>query len=195
MSKILCGHDPNDRPSLCHFRQVRQREDCALLSDEKYVAASEPEREVPVMRQTILVSAVVFLIFSAPARGQGIVPRAPFPSDWLPSGEVMYRQFCAACHGAHAQGNGPAAPTLKRQPPDLTTLAKRHGGKFPYDYVSSISNSGPALLPTVPRTCLRGVRSFKRSTRKTNALCRTGLETSPITWHPCNESSSSALTV
>ena len=143
MSKILCGHDPNDRPSLCHFRQVRQREDCALLSDEKYVAASEPEREVPVMRQTILVSAVVFLIFSAPARGQGIVPRAPFPSDWLPSGEVMYRQFCAACHGAHAKGNGPAAPTLKRQPPDLTTLAKRHGGKFPYDYVSSIVQFGP----------------------------------------------------
>jgi mono/diheme cytochrome c family protein len=56
---------------------------------------------------------------------------------------VMYKQFCAACHGARAQGNGPAASTLKTQPPDLTTLAKRHGGKFPYDYVSSVLRFGP----------------------------------------------------
>ena len=27
--------------------------------------------------------------------------------------------------------------------PDRTTLAKRHGGKFPYDYVSSILRFGP----------------------------------------------------
>jgi hypothetical protein len=28
-----------------------------------------------------------------------------------------------------------------------------------------------------------------------DALCRTGLETSLITWHPCDESSSLAITV
>jgi hypothetical protein len=125
-------HDPSDRPPLYHFRQVRQREDWALIT----------EREVPTMRQTLLVSAVVFLIFCAPGRGQEIAPRAPFPPEWLPSGEVMYRQFCAACHGAHAKGNGPVASTFKKQLPDLTTLAKRHGG-FPYDYVSSVLRFGP----------------------------------------------------
>jgi mono/diheme cytochrome c family protein len=55
----------------------------------------------------------------------------------------MYKYYCAACHGADAKGNGPTASTLKTPPPDLTTLAKRHNGKFPYDYVSSILRFGP----------------------------------------------------
>ncbi len=95
------------------------------------------------MRQALLVSAMAFVIFASLAKDQAIAAQAPFPFEWVPSGEVMYKQFCAACHGAHAQGNGPAASTLKRRPPDLTTLAKRHGGKFPYDYVLSILQFGP----------------------------------------------------
>ena len=95
------------------------------------------------MRQALLVSAMAFVIFVALAKDQGIAAQAPSPSAWVPSGEVMYKQFCAACHGAHAQGNGPAASTLKTQPPDLTTLSIRHGGKFPYDYVSSVLRFGP----------------------------------------------------
>ena len=83
------------------------------------------------------------VIFAALAKDQAIEAQAPFPSVWVPSGEVMYKQFCAACHGTHAQGNGPAASMLKTQAPDLTTLAKRHGGKFPYDYVSSVLRFGP----------------------------------------------------
>ena len=94
------------------------------------------------MRQALLVSAMVFVIFVSLAKDQAIAAQAPL-SVWVPSGEVMYKQFCAACHGAHAQGNGPAASTLKTQPPDLTFLAKRHGGKFPYDYVSSVLRFGP----------------------------------------------------
>jgi mono/diheme cytochrome c family protein len=62
---------------------------------------------------------------------------------YVPSGEAMYKQYCAACHGANGRGNGPAASTLKIQPPDLTTLAKRHGGKFPYDYVQGLLQFGP----------------------------------------------------
>ena len=95
------------------------------------------------MRRALLVSAIVFLIFAALAKDQSSAAQAPFPSEWVPSGEVMYKQFCAACHGARARGNGPAASILKVRPPDLTTLAKRHGGKFPYEYVSSILRFGP----------------------------------------------------
>lgn len=136
------------------------------------------------MRQTLLVSALVFLIFSAPARGQGIAPQAPFPSEWLPSGEVIYRQFCAACHGARAKGNGPAAQTLKMQPPDLTTLAKRHGGKFPYGYVSSVLRFGPGSsahgssdMPTwgpIFQTKRRGVASRRVASRgNPSHVCKT----------------------
>jgi mono/diheme cytochrome c family protein len=55
----------------------------------------------------------------------------------------MYKQYCAVCHGDEGKGQGPFAPTLKVPPPDLTTLAKRHGGKFPYDYVSGVLLFGP----------------------------------------------------
>ena len=35
---------------------------------------------------------------------------------------------------------------LKTSPPDLTTLAKRHGGKFPYEYVSDVLRFGTRII-------------------------------------------------
>jgi len=70
---------------------------------------------------------------------------AQFPPIYVPSGENIYKQFCAACHGADAKGHGPTASMLKIPPPDLTTLARRHGGQFPDTYVSSILLFGPGV--------------------------------------------------
>ncbi len=67
------------------------------------------------------------------------------PADYVPSGGVIYRQYCGACHGADARGHGPAGPALRIPAPDLTTLAKRHGGKFPYAYVTSVLQFGPGV--------------------------------------------------
>ena len=64
---------------------------------------------------------------------------------YVPSGEHLYKQFCAACHGSDAKGHGPASSSLKVSPPDLTILAKRHGGKFPYAYVTNILLFGPGV--------------------------------------------------
>ncbi len=50
----------------------------------------------------------------------------------------MYKSYCAACHGADALGNGPAAEALKVPPPDLTTLSQKNGGKYPAMKVSAI---------------------------------------------------------
>jgi mono/diheme cytochrome c family protein len=47
------------------------------------------------------------------------------------SGEKMYVTYCAVCHGTDGKGVGPATPALKTPPSDLTTLAKRNGGKYP----------------------------------------------------------------
>ncbi len=47
------------------------------------------------------------------------------------SGQRMYVAYCAVCHGATAKGDGPAAPTLKEKPADLTTLSIGNKGKFP----------------------------------------------------------------
>jgi mono/diheme cytochrome c family protein len=45
-------------------------------------------------------------------------------------GADNYKAYCAVCHGEAAKGNGPAAPAMKVPVPDLTMIAKRHGGKF-----------------------------------------------------------------
>jgi mono/diheme cytochrome c family protein len=47
------------------------------------------------------------------------------------SGADTYKTYCASCHGANAQGDGPLADDLRHAPPDLTTFAKRAAdGKF-----------------------------------------------------------------
>lgn len=58
------------------------------------------------------------------------------------SGRQTYMQYCASCHGEDLKGNGPAASALKTPPADLSTLAKRHGGKFPYEYTAGVIRFG-----------------------------------------------------
>ncbi len=61
-----------------------------------------------------------------------------------PSGAELYRQHCAVCHGNDLKGSGPV-PYPFRAPPDLTTLARRHGGKFPDAYVSNVLRNGVVM--------------------------------------------------
>ena len=92
----------------------------------------------------VFLGGVLFLAFlGMSARDRSTVNQTQFPPTYLPSGQQIYQQFCAACHGADAKGNGPAVSRLKTAPPDLTTLAQRNMGKFPYDYVTSILRFGP----------------------------------------------------
>jgi mono/diheme cytochrome c family protein len=63
------------------------------------------------------------------------------------SGHELYRRFCASCHGAHAEGNGPVASFFKLQPPDLTRLAQRHGGQFPAEKVRQIIDGRSNVAP------------------------------------------------
>jgi mono/diheme cytochrome c family protein len=72
-----------------------------------------------------------------------------------PTGADLYKKNCAACHGNDLKGNGPAPYPFKDMTPDLTTLAKRHGGNFPDSYVSDVlqkgvvlPDHGPAEMPT-----------------------------------------------
>lgn len=53
------------------------------------------------------------------------------------SGRMAFAESCAGCHGTDAMGAGDFGRELIRQPPDLTTLARRNGGVFPRDYVMS----------------------------------------------------------
>jgi cytochrome c len=46
-------------------------------------------------------------------------------------GKDLYVSYCASCHGLDAKGKGPVAVALKTPVPDLTTMQKRRGGKYP----------------------------------------------------------------
>src|SRR5581483_4785537 len=54
------------------------------------------------------------------------------------SGEQMFNEYCAVCHGKDAKGDGPAATALKKSPADLTSLTRRNQGKFPEAKVFSV---------------------------------------------------------
>jgi mono/diheme cytochrome c family protein len=53
-------------------------------------------------------------------------------------GQAEYLNSCAVCHGLYATGDGPLREMLVTAPPDLTRLAERNGGRFPYTRVYAI---------------------------------------------------------
>lgn len=52
-------------------------------------------------------------------------------------GSVLFHSYCASCHGAGGEGNGPAAGALKVTVPNLTLLTK-HAGEFPRQRLRNI---------------------------------------------------------
>lgn len=50
-------------------------------------------------------------------------------------GKSEYLNSCALCHGKDGKGTGAINDLLKKSPTDLTTLAKKNNGVFPFDRV------------------------------------------------------------
>lgn len=46
-------------------------------------------------------------------------------------GQMLYTDYCAACHGASGMGDGDMANVVNIPSPNLTLLAKNNGGVFP----------------------------------------------------------------
>jgi hypothetical protein len=61
------------------------------------------------------------------------------------TGAQLFAQFCASCHGAGGRGDGPVAPTLKIEVPDLTRLIRRAGDPFPVESVRRIVDGRQVL--------------------------------------------------
>jgi mono/diheme cytochrome c family protein len=98
----------------------------------------------PVRRTAVLLSALLLSSVTL-AMGQETkteIKKVPITRTSATSGAEMYREYCAVCHGTNAKGDGPAVPALKVPPTDLTTLAKRHDGKFPDTYVVTVLENG-----------------------------------------------------
>ena len=51
------------------------------------------------------------------------------------AGKSEFQSSCATCHGIDGKGKGPLAGQLKVAPTNLTALAKKNNGVFPFDAV------------------------------------------------------------
>ena len=47
-------------------------------------------------------------------------------------GKATYTRYCGACHGPDGKGDGIAGTFMTPKPIDLTQIAKKNGGEFPY---------------------------------------------------------------
>ena len=113
---------------------------CVLTMKTRIIRHFAGKRSIAGPAFLCIILLGIFTV--AGAKNQPTVDET-LPSNYVPTGKGMYKQYCASCHGAEARGDGPLASLLKVPPPNLTKLAQRHAGKFPYDYVATILEFGP----------------------------------------------------
>ena len=94
----------------------------------------------------LVAMLLAITIVSAGQEAKSGVKRAPAAATSPSSGKEMFMSYCASCHGKDAKGSGPAAGALKQAPADLTSLAKKHGGKYPSDEVTSVLRGQASLM-------------------------------------------------
>ncbi len=70
------------------------------------------------------------------------------------SGLDLYLNYCAACHGANGEGDGPVASVMQVQAPNLRLLSQRNNGTFPAEAVTEyidgravVSSHGDRRMP------------------------------------------------
>ena len=75
-------------------------------------------------------------VAQSPGAKEAIVKEA------IAKGRTSYLRYCVSCHGKEVKGDGSLAKDLRVPVPDLTTLAARSGGTYPYDRVVLIISKG-----------------------------------------------------
>ena len=86
------------------------------------------------------------------------------------AGGRTYATFCASCHGAAGQGDGPVAGLLTVPATDLTTLSARNGGVFPVaEVVFRIDGRAPLTAHGSPMPPFGGMFAGEDAALKTAA--------------------------
>jgi mono/diheme cytochrome c family protein len=123
---------------------------------------SSPLSRVVVAAPFVLTCALSFVLHAQtssaqkPAQEKPAVKSAPMRTIVSVEGKDNFEAYCAVCHGKDAKGTGPAAPAMKTPVPDLTLIAKRHGGKFDPIEIENTIRGTDKRLPTVSRRCRSG---------------------------------------
>jgi mono/diheme cytochrome c family protein len=79
-----------------------------------------------------IVSAALVGLLGAPLSGAPGQEALSPESRWVERGKALYQVYCTGCHGESLAGDGSAARGLETRPSDLTRIAIRHGGEFPF---------------------------------------------------------------
>lgn len=123
-----------------------------------YIAAmvAEPQRVVPgaMMPKTEMPAATRALIIRYLSSRPGSASAPPPPATGTPAlpvadGAALYARWCAACHGARGEGDGPNASRLPVPPArhaDATAMAAR-----PDDSLFDTIAGGGAIMNRSPR--------------------------------------------
>src|SRR2546421_869222 len=101
------------------------------------------QEKAMVNNYVVLIAALVLGLVRVGVAQQKVIQHVPIHPTSAASGQQMYDEYCAVCHGKDGRGNGPAAEALKSKPTDLTQLTKTHGGKYPSAHVQSVIRLGP----------------------------------------------------
>ncbi|MEO8373284.1 MAG: c-type cytochrome, partial [Candidatus Solibacter sp.] len=75
-------------------------------------------------------SLTLILVATAAAQAPKALKQTNAHSSNSWTGDQLYKEFCAVCHGIDAKGNGPATSALKVAPTDLTQFSRRNNGKY-----------------------------------------------------------------
>jgi mono/diheme cytochrome c family protein len=88
-------------------------------------------RAAGLVSATLLLATLFGRVVGAAGPEQAVMNNAPM-------GAELYRMYCASCHGVTARGDGPLAASMRRAPPNLTEIVKRHKGAYPGELVFKI---------------------------------------------------------
>lgn len=80
------------------------------------------------------IGVITAMLASLIASGNGVAA----DKEKVDTGKREFMNNCSACHGQSGKGNGKMAEVLKVAPSDLTVLAEKNGGVFPYDRVYAV---------------------------------------------------------
>ena len=85
-------------------------------------------------RRIVEAALMVGFLGSTLAGAFGQEPLSP-ESRLVERGRALYEVYCTGCHGESLEGDGPVARELTSKPSDLTRIAVRNRGEFPFPAV------------------------------------------------------------
>jgi mono/diheme cytochrome c family protein len=122
------------RTSRCRRREIRQRRESGPVSriaQQRFGCGEDVSCGDFTVSRIIPIRGLGVAAIAALSCGVGVTLRATQAPRVNENGRDLFKIYCASCHGATGQGNGPVAAVLRQPPSDLTQFTIRNGGTFP----------------------------------------------------------------